>query len=118
MLGGVSEGSRLVTVVLEVVDLDRSKALYRDGFGLNLHEVDHGGGEHGEDDRWTSGRHASTSWTDGASVHFALYESKGERTSRADPAGRSLITGRCVFGDQRPRRLSKSFATHQRVGRP
>ncbi len=83
MLGGVSEGPRLVTVVIEVVDLDRSIALYRDGFGLNLHEVDHGGGEHGEDDRWTSGRHASTSWTDGAFLHLALYESKGERTSHA-----------------------------------
>jgi len=63
----------LVAVVLEVADLDRSVALYRDGFGLDLHIEDHRG-----DDRWISGRHAATSWTDGGFIHFALYASKDE----------------------------------------
>lgn len=67
-----SDLNRLVAVVLEVSDLDRSVALYQDGFGLDLHLGDHDGV-----DRWTSGRHAATSWTDGAFIHFALYESKG-----------------------------------------
>lgn len=79
---------RLVTVVLEVMDLDASVRLYRDGFGLELHVTDHGGGDHGEGDRWISGRHAATTWTDGAFLHFALYESKGERTSGAQVAFR------------------------------
>ena len=72
-----------MTVVLEVSDLDRAVLLYRDGFGLDLHPSDHEGGEHGADDRWISGRHAAVSWTDGAFLHFALYESKGEHTSGA-----------------------------------
>lgn len=78
-----SEPGRLVTVVLEVSDLDRSVALYRDAFGLDLHLEDHGGADHGAGDRWISGRHAAVSWTDGAFLHFALYESKGEVTSGA-----------------------------------
>jgi catechol 2,3-dioxygenase-like lactoylglutathione lyase family enzyme len=68
--------NRLVAVVLEVSDLDRSLELYRDGFGLDLHVDDHAG-----DDRWTSGRHAATSWTEGAFLHFALYASKDGTTS-------------------------------------
>jgi catechol 2,3-dioxygenase-like lactoylglutathione lyase family enzyme len=74
---------RLVTVVIEVTDLDRSGALYRDGFGLDLQFSDHEGGAHGADDRWISGRHASTTWTDGAFLHFALYESKSDHTTGA-----------------------------------
>lgn len=59
-----------------------SVALYREGFGLDLHVADHGG-----DDRWTSGRHAASSWTDGAFMHFALYASKdGTATTRAQVA--------------------------------
>ena len=73
--------NRLVTVVLEVTDLERSVALYRDAFGLDLHVTDHRGGVQGADDRWTSGRHAAITWEEGAFLHFALYESKGERTS-------------------------------------
>jgi predicted enzyme related to lactoylglutathione lyase len=79
----VAEPVRLVTVVLEVRDLDRAVGLYRDGFGLDLHPSDHEGGAHGGDDRWISGRHAAVTWTDGAFLHFALYESKGEHTSGA-----------------------------------
>jgi predicted enzyme related to lactoylglutathione lyase len=92
---------RLVTVVLEVSDLDRAVALYRDGFGLDLHITDHEGGDHAADDRWISGRHAAVTWTDGAFLHFALYETKGERTTGAqvsfrvddlDVAHRNAIT--------------------------
>jgi predicted enzyme related to lactoylglutathione lyase len=75
---------RLVTVVFTVSDLDRAVALYRDGFGLDLHVGDHQG-----DDPWTSGRHAAISWTEGAYVHFALYETKdGASTRRAQIAFR------------------------------
>jgi predicted enzyme related to lactoylglutathione lyase len=63
-------GERLVAVVLEVSDLERSAALYREAFGLDLHPSDHEG-----DDRWTSGAHAATSWYD-PFLHFALYASK------------------------------------------
>lgn len=72
----MARSGRLVTVVLEVADLDRSMALYRDGFGLDFHVSDHEG-----DDRWISGRHAATSWSDGAFLHFALYQSKDGGTS-------------------------------------
>lgn len=80
---GMVEARRLVAVVLEVSDLERSVALYRDGFGLELHVSDHEGGDHGAGDRWISGRHAATTWTAGAYLHFALYETKGEVTSGA-----------------------------------
>jgi lactoylglutathione lyase len=75
--------NRLVTVVLEVADLDKSVELYRDGFGLDLHLADHAGADHGADDRWISGRHAATSWVEGEFMHFALYEAKGTPTSGA-----------------------------------
>ena len=67
---------RLVTVVLTVSDLDRAVRLFVDGFGLDLYLGDHEG-----DDLWTSGRHAATSWTDGAFMHFALYETKDGTTT-------------------------------------
>ena len=78
----MTSGGRLVAVVLEVADLDRSMVLYRDGFGLDLHVDDHEG-----DDRWISGRHAATSWTDGAFMHFALYETKDGSTSTRAQVG-------------------------------
>jgi predicted enzyme related to lactoylglutathione lyase len=72
--------NRLVAVVIEVADLDRSAALYRDGFGVALKPPD----DHQGGDRWVSGRHCATSWTDGAFLHFALYEAKtDERTAHA-----------------------------------
>ena len=75
---------RLVAVVLTVSDLDRAVHLYAGAFGLDLHIDDHQG-----DDPWTSGRHAATSWTDGAFVHFALYETKdGAATTAAQVAFR------------------------------
>jgi len=78
----VSEQNRLVAVVFEVGDLDRSVSLYRDAFGLDLHVDDHEG-----DDRWTSGRHAATSWSEGAFLHFALYESKNGSVTRSSQIG-------------------------------
>lgn len=78
------DANRLVTVVLTVSDLECSVELYSTGFGLDLHIDDHHG-----DDPFTSGRHAATSWTDGAFIHFALYASKdGEVTSGAQVAFR------------------------------
>ena len=80
----VDDSERLVTVVFTVSDLDRAVKLYRDGFGLALQVGDHHG-----DDTWTSGRHAATSWTEGAFMHFALYESKdGSSTNGAQIAFR------------------------------
>jgi predicted enzyme related to lactoylglutathione lyase len=67
----MGEEGRLAAVVLEVSDLERSAKLYADGFGLHLHAANHDG-----DDRWTSGAHMATSWTEGAFLHFALYASK------------------------------------------
>jgi predicted enzyme related to lactoylglutathione lyase len=78
---------RLVLVVLEVADVDRSAALYRDGFGIDLHVGDHEGGDHGEGDRWTSGHHAAYSWTDGAYLHLALYAAKEDGPSRGVQLG-------------------------------
>ena len=76
--------TRLAAVVLTVSDLDRAVRLYQNGFGLDLHVDDHEG-----DDRFTSGRHAATSWTDGGFMHFALYATKdGEATNRAQIAFR------------------------------
>ena len=73
-------GPRLVTVVLEVRDLDRSVALYREAFGVVLHLADHEGGEQGSDDRWISGRHAAITWHDEGFLHFALYQVKEQPT--------------------------------------
>ncbi|MEP6870771.1 MAG: VOC family protein [Anaerolineaceae bacterium] len=70
--------NRLVAVVFEVADLDRSEALYRDGFGLALHRS-----LHDNDDRWIGGAHAAVSWTEGAFLHFALYATKGTPTTGA-----------------------------------
>jgi predicted enzyme related to lactoylglutathione lyase len=104
--------NRLVTVVLEVADLDRSVGLYRDGFGLDLHIADHGGASHGDDDRWISGRHAATSWTDGEYMHFALYEAKEAPTVGAQVSFRvadidaahaaALRAGATALHDPRP----------------
>ena len=73
----VDSSDRLVAVVLVVSDLDRAVKLYGTGFGLDLHVDDHQG-----DDPWSSGRHAATSWTDGAFIHFALYASKDGHVTR------------------------------------
>jgi predicted enzyme related to lactoylglutathione lyase len=67
---------RLVAVILEVSDLDRSAALYRNAFGIHFHP-----GDNGVDDRWTGGTHAEISWREGAYLHFALYPAQEQPTS-------------------------------------
>ena len=74
--------NRLILLVLEVADLEASAALYRDAFGLDLHVDNHGG-----DDRWISGGHASASWADGAFLHFALYQAKGGTSTYGTQVG-------------------------------
>jgi lactoylglutathione lyase len=70
---------RLILVVLEVEDLERSIRFYRDQLGIPLKlDIDHGG-----TDRWISGDHAATSYGDGAFLHFALYKSKSVVTRNA-----------------------------------
>jgi predicted enzyme related to lactoylglutathione lyase len=69
---------RLVAVILEVSDLDRSTALYRDGFGLDLQP-----GDNAVDDRWIGGPHSEISWREGAYLHFALYPTKVRPTTGA-----------------------------------
>jgi predicted enzyme related to lactoylglutathione lyase len=71
----MADKNRLITVVLEVADLDRSVALFRDGFGLELEMPE----EHRLDDRWIGGRHSALSWYKGAFLHFALYQAKGKQ---------------------------------------
>jgi predicted enzyme related to lactoylglutathione lyase len=74
--------NRIVTIVLEVADLEASARLYREAFGVTLKPIeDHAGG-----DRWSRGRHAAFSWTDGAFLHFALYEAKDGPTRNAQIA--------------------------------
>ena len=74
---------RLVTLVLEVADLAASEAFYRDGLGLALHA---GADNQAGDDRWLSGAHAAISWTDGAFLHFSLYQAKAQVTCSAQVA--------------------------------
>jgi|SRR6185295_7273317 len=69
---------RVILLVLEVSDLDRSLRFYRDLLGVPLRrDLDHGGA-----DRWISGDHAALSWHD-SFFHFALYQSKGAVTRDA-----------------------------------
>jgi predicted enzyme related to lactoylglutathione lyase len=79
---GMTADNRLVAIILEVSDLDRSATLYREGFGLDLHASDHE-----SDDRWMGGAHAALSWTDGAYLHFALYQAKGPEITTGTQIG-------------------------------
>jgi lactoylglutathione lyase len=63
---------RIIALVIEVEDVERSLHFYRDLLGVPLRrDLDHGGS-----DRWISGDHAACSWRD-SFLHFALYKSKG-----------------------------------------
>ncbi len=73
---------RLVLVVIEATDVLRTVALYREGFGIDLHVDDHEGGIHTDNDRWTSGTHGAHSWTDGEFLHFAVYPAKEDGPTR------------------------------------
>jgi PhnB protein len=71
---------RLVAVIVEVADLERSVRFYADAFGVELEPGDNDS----DGDRWIGGRHAEISWTDGAYLHFALYPARGDGpTARA-----------------------------------
>ena len=81
----MAEQRRLVAVILEVSDLDRSVALYRDGFGVDLHP-----GDNAVDDRWIGGSHAEISWRDGAIPSFRPLSRQGA----ADFCGADHAVGR------------------------
>lgn len=102
---------RLIFIALNVSDLERSAAFYRDAFGMDLHTDTNAP----ESDPWYGGYHASFSWTDGAYLHFALFpESPPERpTSRDAQIGfdvpdiatahaRAVAAGAKVLHDPRP----------------
>jgi predicted enzyme related to lactoylglutathione lyase len=64
----MADSTRPALIVLRVADIDRSAALYREAFGVDLHDGDNGG-----QDPWLGGRHAEISWREGAYLHFALF---------------------------------------------
>lgn len=64
--------SRMIFVALNVADLERSVAFYRDGFGIEFHRDDN----EPETDVWYGGRHAAYSWVEGAFLHFALFPAR------------------------------------------
>ena len=68
---------RLNLVVVEVSDIERSVALYREGFGVELQA-----GNNGVDDYWIGGPHAEYSWREGSYLHFALYPARDGATTR------------------------------------
>ena len=74
-------------MVLTVSDLDRAVKLYADGFGLDLHIGDHKG-----DDPWTSGRHAATTWSDGASCTLHCTKPHPEPSSHSTSAPTGVLT--------------------------
>ena len=107
-MGRVSEGNRLVLLVIEVLDVERSVSLYREAFGVDLHVDDHGG-----DDRWISGRHGAFSWHEGAYLHFAIYQAKGQGVTThaqvgflvddlAEAHARAVAAGAQVVHEPRP----------------
>jgi lactoylglutathione lyase len=71
---------RINALILEVADLAASVRFYRDLIGLALHV---GADNDAPGDRWISGAHAAISWSEGAFLHFSLYQSKGEVTHGA-----------------------------------
>ena len=68
---------RLTAIILEVADLTASRRFYGELVGLGLHV---GGDNRAGGDRWISGDHAAVSWTDGAFLHFSLYQAKSDIT--------------------------------------
>jgi hypothetical protein len=102
---------RLVAVILEVSDLDRSAALYRNAFGIDFHP-----GDNGVDDRWTGGRHAEISWREGAYLHFALYPAKEQPTSGVQVTLSVEKHRRCSRGSRTCRRTRPSRTTCGTLG--
>ena len=100
---------RLITVVIEVADLAASLGFYRDLLGLGLHR---GADNDAPGDRWISGDHAAMSWSDGAFLHFSLYQAKGEVTRSAQLA----FSSDDLAGDHA--RLAAAGATIEHPPRP
>jgi predicted enzyme related to lactoylglutathione lyase len=61
--------SRLIFIALNVTDLERSVAFYRDGFGIDFHADTN----EPLSEPWYGGHHAAFSWAEGAFLHFALF---------------------------------------------
>ena len=61
--------SRIIFIALNVSDLERSAAFYRDALGIDLHRDTN----EPVTDVWIGGEHAAFSFTDGAFLHFALF---------------------------------------------
>jgi lactoylglutathione lyase len=68
----MSDGRRLIVVILHVKDLDASVRFYRDLLGIPLAP----GVNEPLDDRWYGGHHAEISWREGAYLHFALFPAR------------------------------------------
>ena len=71
----MSESNRLVAIIFEVADLERSAALYLDGFGIDLHA----GGDN--ESGMTAGSAGLTLRRQDPYLHFALYEAKTPQPS-------------------------------------
>ena len=84
----MAEANRIVAIILEVQDVDRSAALYREAFGVDLHP---GADNEAAGDRWLGGRHAAYSWYEGAYLHFALYQAKTNESTRLAQVGFSVL---------------------------
>jgi predicted enzyme related to lactoylglutathione lyase len=97
-----------VTVIVEVSDLERAAALYRDAFGVALEPGDN----NVDGDRWIGGPHREISWYEGSYFHFALYPAADGPTARVqlglstgdlDAAHqRAVAAGAEVVHDPRP----------------
>ena len=61
--------SRLIFIALNVSDIDKSIAFYRNGFGIDFHTDEN----KPLNDTWYGGYHGEFSWGDGAYLHFALF---------------------------------------------
>jgi predicted enzyme related to lactoylglutathione lyase len=73
-----STSSRLVFVAIQARDLEASARFYR-LLGVDLQAADNDA----PGDAWIGGRHAEYSWTDGAYLHFALFDRPNEPTTLA-----------------------------------
>ena len=70
---------RLVFVAIQASDLEASVRFYR-LLGIDLHSANNDA----PGDPWIGGRHAEYSWTDGAYLHFALFDRPNEPTTQAE----------------------------------
>lgn len=69
--------TRLIFLGVYVSDIEKAAHFYKEAFGLELSIGENPGG-----DPWVGGKHAETSWREGAYLHFALLPAK-DHPSRA-----------------------------------